>query len=77
MLSYTKKLYKMPISKYNFCGDFQARIQRGGARPPVFASNSLKSPLNSTEYAQKLAPEPHAPPPSSNPGSSPDFLFFI
>ena len=42
----------------------QARIQRGGgARPPVFASNSLKSPLNLPKYAQKLAPEPPAPPP--------------
>ena len=28
----------------------------GGARPPVFASNSLKSPLNWPKYAQKLAP---------------------
>ena len=43
----------------------------GGARLPVFATNSLKSPLNWPEYAQKLAPEPPAPPPFSNPGSAP------
>ena len=40
----------------------QARVQRGRAqgRPPVFAPNSLKSPLNCPKYAQKLAPEPPA-----------------
>ena len=43
----------------------------GGARPPVFAPNFLKSPINWPEYDQKLAPEPPAPPPFSNPGSAP------
>ena len=32
----------------------------GGARPPVLAPNSLKSPLNWPKYAQKLTPEPPA-----------------
>ena len=44
---------------------------QGGARPPVFAPNSLKSPLNRPKYAQKLATEPPAPLPFSNPGSAP------
>ena len=43
----------------------------GGARPPVFTSNSLKSPLNWPEYVRKMAPEPPALPPFSNPGSAP------
>ena len=43
----------------------------GGARPPVLAPNSLKSPLNWPKYAQKLTPEPPASSPFSNPGSAP------
>ena len=43
----------------------------GGARPPVFVPNYFKSPLNWPKYARKLAPEPPAPPPFSNPGSAP------
>ena len=52
----------------------------GGARPLVFASNSLKSPLNWPKYASKLAPEPPAPPPFSKPGSAPEIVvsvFFV
>ena len=43
----------------------------GGARPPVFVPNSLKSALNWPKYAYKPASEPPAPPLFSNPGSAP------
>ena len=33
----------------------------GGGRPPLFVSNSLKSPLNWPKYAENLAPETSAP----------------
>ena len=43
-----------------------------GARPPLFAPNSLKSPLNWTKKSWERAPEATAPPPFSNPGSAPE-----
>ena len=50
----------------------QVRIQRGGggARPPLFAPNSLKSPLNWPKKSWERALEATAPPPFSNPGSA-------
>ena len=45
----------------------------GYARTPTrFCAIFFKSPLNWPKYAHKLAPEPPAPPPFSNPGSAPD-----
>ena len=44
----------------------------GGARPPLFVPNSLKSPMNRPKCAENLAPKPSVPPPFSNPGSAPD-----
>ena len=53
----------------------QARIQRGGgaggARPPLFVPNSLKSPQNWPKKCWEQSPETTAPPPFSNPGSAP------
>ena len=43
----------------------------GGARPPLFAPNSLKSPQNWPKKCLEQAPETTAPPPFSNPGSAP------
>ena len=43
----------------------------GGARPPLFAPNSLKSPLNWPKKFWGQA-KPPAPPPFSNPGSAPE-----
>ena len=40
-----------------------------GARPPLIAPTSLKSPLNWQKKSWGRAPEPPAPPPFSNPGS--------
>ena len=42
---------------------------RGGARPPLFAPNSLKNPLNLPNLG--ASPEPPAPTPFSNPGCAP------
>ena len=33
----------------------------GGARPPLFVPNYLKSPLNWPKYAENLAPNPLRP----------------
>ena len=44
------ELEKLGFEHYN-----QARIQRGGgARPPLFVANSLKSPLNWPKYAENI-----------------------
>ena len=43
----------------------------GGARPTLFAPNTLKSPLNWPKKSWGRAPEPPAPPLFSNPGSAP------
>ena len=44
-----------------------------GARPSLFAPNSLKSPLNWPKKSWERAPEATAPPSFSNPGSAPVF----
>ena len=51
--------------KYYMSG---ADPEGGGARPPLFAPNSLKSPLN---LEGGPAQQPPAPPLFSNPGSAP------
>ena len=55
---------------------YQARIQGGGgwggARPPLFVPNSLKSPVNWPKKSRERAPEAPAPPPLSNLGSAPE-----
>ena len=67
------------------CPDFGVKVKvklrsKAGAdpeegrsgRPPLFAPNSLKSLLNWTKKSWERTPEATAPPPFSNPGSSPE-----